>query len=311
LAHHFDTPEQQFATGKLGMWAFLATEILMFGGLFAAYAIYRHNHPEVFLASHKALDTTMGFINTLILLASSFTMAWGVRAAQLNQKKLLLVMLALTFLGGVGFLGIKYFEYESKWKHHLFPGTLNVFNPKFAEAAGQERALELKGETLAYIQKPHGGKDAADSHRGGSHGGPDMLVPTVAPQVAVGTMIIDPHADTGDASKVTASIPRTVPAGINLDALTHNAGHRVVTYNQLRKPDQERVNSFFSVYFMMTGLHGIHVVIGMGVIAWLFVRAMGGEFGSNYYTPVDLGGLYWHLVDLIWIFLFPLLYLIH
>src|SRR3954470_11963174 len=101
LAHHFDTPEQQIASGKLGMWVFLATEILMFGGLFCAYAVYRHNHPEVFEAAHKQLDKTWGAINTVVLISSSLTMAWGVRLAQLGRNKGLIITLILTLLGGV------------------------------------------------------------------------------------------------------------------------------------------------------------------------------------------------------------------
>ncbi|MEL7088146.1 MAG: cytochrome c oxidase subunit 3, partial [Planctomycetota bacterium] len=125
LAHHFETSEQQMESGKLGMWVFLATEILMFGGLFCAYAVYRANNPDVFLFAHKALDTKWGAINTIVLLASSFTMAWGVRCAQLGQKKLLISMLALTLLGGFGFMAIKTVEYKSKWDHDLWVGGIN------------------------------------------------------------------------------------------------------------------------------------------------------------------------------------------
>src|SRR5690349_2491388 len=106
LAHHFDTPEQQFDSGKLGMWTFLATEILMFGGLFCAYAVYRHNHSEVFEFAHHFLNKTLGGVNTIVLITSSLTMAWGVRASQLGQIKLLIVLLALTILGGATFMGI-------------------------------------------------------------------------------------------------------------------------------------------------------------------------------------------------------------
>ena len=127
LAHHFETPKQQFESGKFGMWLFLATEILMFGGLFCAYAVYRGNHPETFIYGHVFLDTKWGAINTIILLVSSLTMAWGVRASQLGQQKLLLVMLSLTLIGGFGFMGIKAIEYGSKISHDLFVGSMNAF----------------------------------------------------------------------------------------------------------------------------------------------------------------------------------------
>src|SRR6476620_11380385 len=113
LAHHFDTPEQQFASGKLGMWVFLATELLMFGGLFCAYSVYRHNHPEIFEFGHQYLDKKLGAINTIVLITSSLTMAWGVRAAQMGRNKVLAFCLILTLLGGAGFMCIKTIEYRA------------------------------------------------------------------------------------------------------------------------------------------------------------------------------------------------------
>ena len=116
LQHHFETPVQQFDAGKLGIWLFLATEILLFGGLFVAYSIYRANHPEIFVYAHQYLDKVLGGTNTVILLCSSLTMAWAVRAAQLGQRRLLVLLLSLTILGGFGFMGIKYVEYKAKWE---------------------------------------------------------------------------------------------------------------------------------------------------------------------------------------------------
>ena len=123
LAHHFDSLGQQFESGKLGMWLFLSTEVLLFGGLFCAYAVYRSNHPEIFIYAHQFLDKTLGGINTVVLICSSLSMAWAVRAAQLNQQRLLVILLSLTILGGFGFLGIKFVEYEHKWKHGLLWGA--------------------------------------------------------------------------------------------------------------------------------------------------------------------------------------------
>src|SRR5271170_2708652 len=129
LAHHFDTPEQQFTSAKLGMWMFLGTEILMFGGLFCAYSIYRHNHPLVFkFAAESYLSTPLGTLNTIILITSSLTMAWGVRAAQLNQRKLLIVCLILTLMGAAGFLVVKTIEYSAKWNEHVWVGEWNKYN---------------------------------------------------------------------------------------------------------------------------------------------------------------------------------------
>lgn len=356
LAHHFDTPAQQFSTGKLGMWTFLATEVLMFGGLFCAYAVYRSNHPEVYLWAHRALDAKWGMINTIVLLASSFTMAWGVRAAQLNQKGLLQIMLALTFLGGVGFMCIKGIEYNAKWKHYLFPGELNAFNVQFGPKG--ENAVELKEHAITYIES-HGKPAAAGGEHGDTptshentehpqkstaeHSGVtahaegtnvtgatqpsaesvtsntgertsknDVPNPHAEPSVAgvmpIGDTTRDGNSDNADRALIQP--PVFVAAGTNLEA-DAKEGHHYKTYNELDPSDRQTLNAFFSIYFMMTGLHGIHVVVGMGLIAWLFIRASNGEFSEKYFTPIDLGGLYWHLVDLIWIFLFPLLYLIH
>jgi cytochrome c oxidase subunit 3 len=119
LAHHFDTPNQQFESGKLGMWVFLATEVLFFGALFVMYAIMRFKNPEVFSYASNYLDTILGGINTCVLILSSLTMAVGVRAAQTNKKGLLVTCLALTLAGAIGFLVIKYFEYRHKFEHNL------------------------------------------------------------------------------------------------------------------------------------------------------------------------------------------------
>lgn len=270
LAHHFDTPQQQFASGKLGMWVFLATEILMFGGLFCGYAVYRLNHPEIFDYGHQFLDKYLGGINTIILLCSSFTMAWGVRAAQLGQRRLLVMLMSLTLLGGFGFMGIKYVEYQHKWKDGLLPGA--YFSPRHhhdaAVAAQDDLATPLHTE-------------------------PQDAAPDAPPPPAYGGLVME---------RSTTPLAPAGPAGLaDIEAARP-------PYSRMEPPEKARI--FFSWYFGMTGLHAIHVLVGMGLIFWILVRGARGEFGPNHYLPVDLVGLYWHLVDLIWIFLFPLLYLI-
>lgn len=277
LAHHFDTPEQQLQSAKTGMWVFLATELLMFGGLFCAYAVYRSNNPEVFrYAANHYLDTTWGAINTVVLIASSFTMAWAVRAAQLNQRKLLMGLLSLSLLGGVGFMVIKGIEYKAKMSHHVWVGTSNQYHPDYKGEKHLEEATDAAGHL---------------------------------PTVVLGFQGDDPMAGTADVSTHKPEFP-TVPGlapSVKADAGAHSHG----TYEELSTLDKKRTHTFFQIYFLMTGLHGIHVLIGMGLITWVLVKASKGVFSSAYYTPVDMVGLYWHLVDLIWIFLFPLLYLIH
>jgi cytochrome c oxidase subunit 3 len=204
LQHHFHEPAQQAEAAKLGTWLFLLTEILLFGGLFCAYAIFRSWYPEMFWEAHKQLNITLGGINTVVLITSSVTMALAIRSMQLNNKKQTLWFLIATFAFATTFLVIKYFEYSHKFHLGQLPGKYYTFT-------GLEGA--------------------------------------------------NPHV-------------------------------------------------FFSIYFSMTALHGFHVLVGMGLIAWMMVKTVKGRISDQYYTPLEMTGLYWHLVDLIWIFLFPLLYLI-
>jgi cytochrome c oxidase subunit 3 len=271
LAHYFDTRAQQFDSHKLGMWLFLVTEILMFGGLFCAYAIYRANHPEIFLYAHTLLDKNLGAINTVVLLFSSFTMAWGVRAAMLGQRRLLVGLLAVTLLCGFGFMGIKAIEYNDKWQHGL-----------------------LWGERFDYeAMKDYKAYKASKGGHGSGHGEADAHDEEADPHDEAGATT--DHGDDGAA--VMAELDR--------------AAEVVMDHGHAAEDIPRNIHIFFGIYFVMTGLHGIHVLAGMIMLAWLLVRATRGDFGTRNYTAVDLGGLYWHLVDLIWIFLFPLLYLIH
>jgi cytochrome c oxidase subunit III len=202
--HQFETIEQQQETSTLGMWAFLVTEVMFFGGLFGAYAVYRYLYPHAFSEASHHLDYKIGAINTAVLIGSSMTMALAVRGAQLGNRRSQVVFLLLTIMLGSTFLGIKVFEYHEKFVHHLVPGA----NFSFPGPYGREAQI------------------------------------------------------------------------------------------------------FFSLYFAMTGMHAVHMIIGIGMLATLTVLASRGHFSSQYFTPVELGGLYWHFVDIVWIYLFPLLYLI-
>lgn len=265
LAHHFESPQHQFDSCKLGMWLFLITEILFFSGLFCAYTVFRVNHPEIFLVGHEFLDKTMGAINTIVLLFSSLTMAWGVRCAQLGQRTGLIWCLSLTLACAGGFLVIKYFEYSAKIQHGVL--WASQFN---SEAAAH------------YLVEHHGAADhAAEDH-------------SSAGSTSAGD---SPAADDAHHAEGHAHAE-----GVSSE--THAA--------HAHDPDLPRkLGIFFSIYFALTGLHGIHILAGMGAIGWVLWRAVRGDFGPKYFGPVDFVGLYWHLVDLIWIYLFPLLYLIH
>jgi len=204
VAHHFDKADTQFDAGRMGIWLFLVTEVLFFGGLFCAFAVFRSWYYDSFVEAHHHLDKVMGAVNTIVLITSSFTMAMGVRSSQQGKKQQTSLMLILTIAFAFVFLVVKYFEYSHKIHDGLLPGAL----------------FHAEGFKSAH---------------------PGM---------------------------------------------------------------------FFAIYFMMTGIHGLHIVIGIGLLTWILLRNMKGEFGARYYAPVEGVGLYWHLVDLVWIYLFPLLYLI-
>ena len=270
LAHHFTTPKQQFESGKLGMWLFLATEILLFGGLFCAYAVYRGNHPEIFVYAHRFLSVPLGAINTMILITSSLTMAWAVRAAQMGNRRLLILLLSLTLLGAFGFLGVKAIEYEHKWKHGLLWGAR--YQPQH-EGETHGEAID-HGETDGHAEAA----DRAEAVEAGATEAAPVDRSTIPP-AAIG------------------------PRGLAVESPEEERDKHLAV-------EPHNVQTFFAIYFAMTGLHGHHVIVAMIVIGWILVRAIRGEFSAEYNTPVDLAGLYWLLVDLIWIFLFPLLYLI-
>src|SRR3954465_11120320 len=204
LAHHFDNLAQQSEAATLGMWCFLVTEVLFFGGLFLVYLFHRSSYPAAFPAASHELDVTLGTINTVVLITSSLTMALAVHAAQEGHRRLLTLFLVATMILGVTFLGIKSVQYYHKFVEHHIPG------PGF----------------------------------------------------------------------------------------------------QFEKEYVRNAQLFFSLYFLMTGLHAVHMVIGLGIMTWMLIWSWRGVITQEYSSPIEISGLYWHFVDIVWIFLFPLLYLI-
>jgi heme/copper-type cytochrome/quinol oxidase subunit 3 len=523
IQHHYDDAQHQFDSGKLGIWLFLAQEVLFFSALFVAYILYRHHHPEIYAYAHKYLDVKYGAINTAVLIFSSLTAAWAVRAAQLQQRKLLIACLATTLICALAFLGIKYVEYTHKIHEHLLfgerfdpcigpneqvlltknnecPGSKGsvVWNfgkqapeigcvPQFAldsqpEKSGMQvectvaeaemtRALDDKGEPLvnpdskmALFLKPKDAKPVAKQCPPQNHGhpgtgepcwrtayqpavcrpgyffatrctsGPGMeklgaelaalqnaLEATRGTKATAATMVqvkklgelyvaascdkaekyswSSSFKDPGDCAdartkrndelkkvrdaEIDEKCPKLTLKGADLDncvkaipagslttyelgeckraeqvgivvehhdhevrpatiAVTAQCkppakpGPAVDVYAEKAKtlqigtaeigtetsppldphdryagPPPEHTNMFFTIYFAMTGLHGIHVLVGVFIFIWLLIRAVKGHFTPEYFGPVDWAALYWHIVDLIWIFLFPLMYLIH
>jgi len=314
LAHHFDTPQQQFDAGKLGMWLFLITEVLFFSGLFAAYAVYRSNHPEVFVDAHKYLDKVLGGFNTVVLLFSSLTMAWGVRCAQLGQKRGLVWCLTATLMCASLFLGIKAVEYTHKWDLGLYWGQ--SFAPVDAQAGHGEPG---HGKALLYLCLPavlallaFGAIALVNRRRGQQESflvAACLTLTALAFFAGVGAGKVVPaiteHFLPAEppAPQAVSPQPRDVPA--------KPPAEQLVISDPQAASGISLVAIFFSIYYTMTGIHAIHIIAGMGVLVWILVRAVRGEFSGRHFAPVDYVGLYWHLVDLIWIYLFPLLYLIH
>ncbi len=351
LAHHFDDAEQQFDAGKLGMWLFLVTEVLFFSGMFCAYAMYRSLHPEIFEFASDFLNEKLGAINTGVLLFSSLTMAWGVRAAQLSQHRTLIAMLGATLSCAAVFLGVKAVEYSHKWTIGLLPGkhyiTQGVLPPSHdpywlyvlcAPAAvilvflfiwyfmtlvkSDSFQRQIAGPLLVaalfffggvglgiYLEslEEHAHATAAGEHdHGQAHthdhdhaAGGGHAHETAPVAVAEVTTSIPVPSVAIPSTNVVQSHPDQVlvdPKRVNID-----------------RPDvnqKSKAGLFFGIYYCMTGVHAIHILGGMVVITWLIVKAAKKEFHSKYFGPVDNVGLYWHLVDFIWIYLFPLLYLI-
>ena len=289
LAHHFESTEQQSQATKLGMWVFLATEILFFGGLFVAYTVYRVNHPEVFIFGAHFLDTALGALNTVVLIFSSFTIAWAVRAAQLKQIKLLKWLIIATMLCAFTFLGVKYVEYSAKWKHGLL--WAGSYNPHVDhdEAFG---VVEHETEIDA-----SGGEVEIEETDEVQHVAEGEIVEPVATEV-----VTEPPPAAADSDRSTIAPAARGPEGLAGPAAATDPGAIPV------EPANARV--FFSIYFLMTGLHGIHVLGGIAAMLWLLKCLRRGDFDGGHFTKVDMVALYWHVVDIIWIYLFLLLYLI-
>jgi cytochrome c oxidase subunit III len=204
LHEHFADLDQQRETATLGMWAFLMTEVMFFGGMFTAYMVYRIMYPAAFNAASQHMNFWAGTINTVVLICSSLTMVLAVHASQEGKNKLMIWLLIATMVLGLAFLGIKGYEYHEHWVDHKVPG-----------------------ETF--------------------------------------------HFD---------------------------------------GPDPRPAEMFFGLYFAMTGFHALHMIIGLGLVSAIIYMALKNKFTRDYHNPVENVGLYWHFVDMVWIYLYPLLYLI-
>ena len=225
LQHHFENMEQQREAGTLGMWIFLVTEIMFFGGMFLAYTLYRSFYPAAFASASNHLDITLGAVNTGVLILSSFTMALAVYFTQIGKQRPQILCLVLTLVLGLTFLGIKAVEYHDKYEDRLIPGHL------------------IPGRSFG-------------------------------PEVA------------------------------------HEGDHDPHKLHLLPGATVRQVELFYWIYFAMTGMHALHMVIGAGLLTFLIIYSAKGRYDPEYHSPVEVIGLYWHFVDIVWTFLFPLLYLL-
>ncbi|TWT88857.1 Cytochrome c oxidase subunit 3 [Pseudobythopirellula maris] len=359
-AHHFEDMEQQFQAGKLGMWLFLAQEVLFFAGLFAAYTVYRYNHPEVFVDAHHHLNTTLGAVNTIVLLASSLAIAWGVRAVMRGDQKTLIATHVFTLGCAALFMGVKTVEYTHKWDegiywagdyshvegahgghyfHDLLP-TLTFTSFGFGALIAVVGYLWIHskpvrgwlltsigvslfsmgaGIVLAKAMTPlateapthGGGHAAAHSQEGLAEQGHAAEVLDNVGHSTGSPGEIDPLGDAQAAAQgETAEHGDSSGAGA-LEGPVSDVATGVVSPAAPALMQGVTAGNFFSIYFVMTGVHALHIIAGMIAITWIVCRSAAGEFGPSYYGPVEYVGLYWHIVDLVWIYLFPLLYLIH
>jgi cytochrome c oxidase subunit 3 len=403
LAHHFESMQQQHDAGKLGMWLFLATEILLFGGLFCAYAVFRANHPALFVWGEQFMDEKLGVANTAILLISSMTIAMAITYIQRNQRRMAMFAVGVTFICAAMFMAIKSVEYGHKFEEKLLWGNGFYQMPEGGHGGGaaggaaaatpagagdvakgrknwdstcrschgavgegvEGQGMDVRASAfiqdldddglLAFIKKgrmPFDADNTTGIQMPPKGGNPllkdqdlrDIIAYMRTLQVPIdqapGDDAEEPAADAAAAdstetAEAVAPAPAPAPAAAPPPAQASNwlpkssiplapdgpAGmtdrligdveytvHRPVPQFDATRPANAHL--FFGIYFLMTGLHGLHVIAGMIVMLWLLWRLGRGHFGPRYYAPVECGALYWHIVDVIWIFLFPLWYLI-
>jgi cytochrome c oxidase subunit 3 len=281
LQHQFEDMKQQEESVSIGMWMFLVQEIMFFGGLFTVYLVFRSRFPIAFATGSNHLDVVMGFVNTLVLIVSSLTMALTVYYAQRNNRNMQVILILLTMFFGAVFLGVKAYEYTDKYNHGLVP--VAGWNRR-AKVGSPEQAVEITGQ----------------------------LPPAARLGETEGEVYNNPRGDFqwNEGHELLSKVQEE----------EKSSGHGILTqyekanyftsgqFDELKF--QERIRSFFWIYFAMTGLHALHMIVGLLLMTWLLIKAWKGTFTAEYYMPVEMSGLYWHFVDIVWIFLFPLLYLL-
>ena len=283
LQHQFEDMEQQVDSVTIGMWVFLAQEIMFFGGMFTAYLVFRSKYPMAFAAGSNHLDPFWGGLNTLVLIVSSLTMALTVYYAQKGNRNMQVLLIILTMFFGTVFLGVKAVEYTGKYEHGQIP--VDGWNKVIKEGEHKEEAslrlpFEVKAEAAGEGEEVHA------NPRGDFHLDANEAEPIVK--------IVTEEYAKGDKGFLTDSekIGYFSNGEFDMDKFTR------------------KTQMFFWIYFVMTGLHALHMIVGLGIMLWLLYKAWKSTYSADYYSPVEIAGLYWHFVDIVWIFLFPLLYLL-
>ena len=264
---------QQEESVSIGMWMFLVQEIMFFGGLFTAYLVFRSKYPMAFAAGSNHLDAFWGGLNTLVLIVSSLTMALTVYYAQKGNRNVQVILIVLTMFFGSVFLGVKAIEYSDKYNHGIVPVTgLN----KIVKA--EHNAGHAEAAKKPCYEVSHGGEEHEYVNPHGEFQWADCSLVKLAQ----------------DHNYLTAAEKIGYFSNGEIDA------------DKFR----DKVRIFFFLYFVMTGLHALHMIVGLGLMTWLLWSAFKYKYNADYYMPVEMSGLYWHFVDIVWIFLFPLLYLL-
>lgn len=270
--------KQQEESVSIGMWMFLVQEIMFFGGLFTVYLVFRSKFPMAFAAGSNHLDAFWGGLNTLVLIVSSLTMALTVYYAQKGNRNMQVILIIATMFFGAVFLGVKVVEYTDKYEHGLVPVTGWNKKIKAGEHTSSESfALPFETRAKAAAAGP------AEEHKPNPRG-----------EFQIATKDLE--------------LPAMAEKGNFLTESERNGYYS----NGVLDPDKfrDKVRMFFWIYFVMTGLHALHMIVGLGLMSWLLWKAWSGVFSHDYFAPVEMSGLYWHFVDIVWIFLFPLLYLL-
>lgn len=278
LQHQFEDMGQQEESVSIGMWMFLVQEIMFFGGMFTVYLVFRSKYPMAFAAGSNHLDAFLGGLNTIVLIVSSLTMALTVFFAQKGNRNMQVILILLTMGFGATFLGVKAIEYTDKYNHGLVPVT--GWNKRIKEEAKPETAApapekpcweHAHGEVEKYVN-PHGEFQWEDC----------------------------------SLAKLAQDHNYLTTSEKNQYFVMDTSGNPQIDADKFR----DKVRIFFWIYFVMTGLHALHMIVGLGLMTWLLWTAFKRNYNADYYMPVEMSGLYWHFVDIVWIFLFPLLYLL-